>query len=125
MKETYDRLAAGDRLRLKRSLLGWSQDEMAEKINRATKYYADIERGSCGMSIETLMALSSALNMSVDYILSGDTQKENTQKHTDETSAIIDMLDACTIRNRKYALRILKIFLACCSNTEDLPDDEI
>ena len=30
MKETYDRLAAGDRIRLKRTLLGLTQDEMAE-----------------------------------------------------------------------------------------------
>ena len=57
MDTAYNRLAAGDRLRLKRTLLGWSQDEMAEKINRATKYYADIERGNCGMSIETLISL--------------------------------------------------------------------
>ena len=35
MKETYDRLAAGDRIRLKRTLLGLTQDEMAERINRA------------------------------------------------------------------------------------------
>ena len=66
MKETYDRLAAGDRIRLKRTLLGLTQEEMAEKINRATKYYADIERGSCGMSIETLMSLSTSLDMSLD-----------------------------------------------------------
>ena len=71
MKETYDRLAAGDRIRLKRTLLGLTQEEMAEKINRATKYYADIERGSCGMSIETLMSLSTSLDMSLDYIIYG------------------------------------------------------
>lgn len=64
MKKTYDRLAAGDRIRQKRNLLGFTQDEMAEKIDRAAKYYADIERGSCGMSVETLMALSEALDMS-------------------------------------------------------------
>ena len=44
---------------------------MAEKIDRAAKYYADIERGSCGMSAETLMALSEALDMSLDYIIYG------------------------------------------------------
>ena len=32
MKKTYDRLAAGDRIRQKRNLLGFTQDEMAEKI---------------------------------------------------------------------------------------------
>ena len=44
---------------------------MAEKTDRAAKYYADIERGSCGMSVETLMALSEALDMSLDYIIYG------------------------------------------------------
>lgn len=44
---------------------------MAEKIDRAAKYYADIERGSCGMSVETLMALSEALDVSLDYIIYG------------------------------------------------------
>ena len=91
MKETYDRLAAGDRIRLKRTLLGLTQDEMAERINRAPKYYADIERGSCGMSIETLMALSSSLNMSLDYIIYGKNFSENEkEQHTEEVAAIID-----------------------------------
>lgn len=123
MSETYDRLAAGNRLRLKRTLLGWSQEEMAEKINRATKYYADIERGSCGMSIETIMALSSTLNMSVDYILKGDTSNRSADVHTDEVTVVIDMLDTCSTRNRKYALRMLKLFLTVCNNnTSDVPE---
>lgn len=118
MTKTYDRLATGDRLRLKRTLLGWSQDEMAEKINRAAKYYADIERGNCGMSIETLLALSAALNMSTDYILFGDSDPVTSAIHTTETAAIMDLLDHCTARNRKYALHVLKLFLAACNNTD-------
>ena len=66
MSKTYNRLAAGERLRLKRTLLGMTQEEMAERIDRVPKYYADIERGSCGMSVETLMALSHTLNMPMD-----------------------------------------------------------
>jgi transcriptional regulator with XRE-family HTH domain len=116
MTKTYDRLAAGERLRIKRNLLGWSQDEMAEKINRATKYYADIERGNCGMSIETLMALSNALNMSMDYILMGKESESKKLVHTDETSAVMDMLDNCTSKNRNYILQIIKLFLAACKN---------
>ena len=115
MKETYDRLAAGDRIRLKRTLLGLTQDEMAERINRAPKYYADIERGSCGMSIETLMALSSSLNMSLDYIIYGKNFSENEkEQHTEEVAAIINMLDNSSVRNQKYAKEMLKLFLAAC-----------
>ena len=115
MKETYDRLAAGDRIRLKRTLLGLTQDEMAERINRAPKYYADIERGSCGMSIETLMALSSSLNMSLDYIIYGKNFSENEkEQHTEEVAAIINMLDNSSVRNQKYAKEMLNLFLAAC-----------
>lgn len=115
MKETYDRLAAGDRIRLKRTLLGFTQDEMAERINRASKYYADIERGSCGMSVETLMAISSSLNMSLDYIIYGKIGSESEKgQHTEEVAAIVNMLDCAQMRNRQYALDMLKLFLAAC-----------
>ena len=117
MKKTYDRLAAGDRLRLKRTLLEMTQDEMAEKIGRATKYYADIERGNCGMSIETLLALSETLNMSLDYIILG-TNNTDSSNHTDESLAVISLLNKCDERTRRYALRMLKIFLIACRNSE-------
>ena len=43
-REAYDRLAVGDRIRKKRVQLGFSQDEVAERIDRAPKYCSDIER---------------------------------------------------------------------------------
>lgn len=113
---TYDRLAVGERLRLKRTLLGMTQDEIAEKINRASKYYADIERGSCGMSTETLLALSHVLNMSIDYIIFGVTAKDNDVIHTNEVMAIMNLLDNCTTKRRKYALDLLKLFIAANDN---------
>lgn len=123
MKKTYDRLAAGDRLRLKRTLLGMTQDEMAEKINRATKYYADIERGNCGMSIETLLALAESLNMSLDFIIYGEIDEKDSGIHTDEVEAVMNLLDSCSKRKRNYAMRILKLFLvACDSDTEQKMD---
>lgn len=113
MKKTYNRLAAGDRIRQKRNLLGFTQDEMAEKIDRASKYYADIERGSCGMSVETLMALSETLDMSLDYIIYGKEIEENGYPgQTAEVSAILTMLNNSEQRDRDYALRLLKLFLA-------------
>ena len=94
MSKTYNRLAAGERLRLKRTLLGMTQEEMAERIDRVPKYYADIERGSCGMSVETLMALSHTLNMPMDYIILGREYGENSEKkHEDEIVAVLDILD--------------------------------
>lgn len=86
---------------------------MAEKIDRAAKYYADIERGSCGMSVETLMALSENLDFTIDYIIYGNgVGKNGYPNETAEVSAILTMLDHSEQRERGYALRLLKLFLA-------------
>ncbi len=114
MKKTYDRLEVGERIRQKRLLLGLTQDEMAEKIDRASKYYADIERGSCGMSIETLMALSSTLNLSMDYIIYGSTSDDNTPANQDQITAILETLKTFPEHKQQYALRMLQLFLAAC-----------
>lgn len=111
MKKTYNRLAVGDRLRDKRTLLGLTQDEMAERIDRASKYYADIERGNCGMSIETMLALSGYLNMSLDYMIFGEATEEEKRNQEDEVLAIVEMLENCSERKRQYAMRMLKLFL--------------
>ena len=116
MKKTYNRLAVGDRLRDKRTLLGLTQDEMAERIDRASKYYADIERGNCGMSIETMLALSGYLNMSLDYMIFGEATEEEKRNQEDKVLAIVEMLENCSERKRQYAMRMLKLFLIACDS---------
>ena len=72
-------------------------------------------RIACGMSIETLMSLSSALDMSLDYIIYGKTVTEKDYMiQTDEVTAIMEMLDNSTERQREYCMRLLKLFLAAC-----------
>lgn len=59
------------RIYQQRKKMNMTREEVAKKIGRASKYYSDIERGTCGMSVETLVALSNVLNLSIDYILYG------------------------------------------------------
>ena len=95
--QLYDRIAAGDRIRQRRLLLGMTQEELAEKIGRAYKYCQDIERGSCGMSIETLILLSSSLNVTMDYIIYGyeDTEPK-TPEQLLEMEAVEELLGHCS-----------------------------
>lgn len=114
-KVTYDRLAVGERIRLKRTLSGFTQEMMARRINRAPKYYADIERGSCGMSVETLMAISTSLAMPLDYIIYGKSgSDQEREQHTEEVAVIENMLDSADVQTRKCALDMLKLLLAVC-----------
>lgn len=117
MKKTYDRLATGERLRIKRTSLGFTQDDVAEKIDRSPKYYADIERGNCGMSIETMMALAESLDLSIDYILFGNDDDTKTEdKPSDEYLAILNMLSHISKKNQSRAMQLLRLFLVSCSN---------
>ena len=70
-KDTYDRKAAGKRIREKRRQLGITMKEAAEQLGRVPTYYADIERGNCGMSVETMIAISRLYHMSLDYLILG------------------------------------------------------
>jgi len=71
----YDYILTGERIRQKRIESKLTIETVAEKINRSVKYYGDIERGSCGMSISTLISISQTLNLSTDYILYGKDYK--------------------------------------------------
>lgn len=113
MKLKYNRLKTGDRIRQKRNLLGLTQEEMSAKVGLSPKYFADIERGSCGMSVETLISISETLDMSLDYIIFGITHSENdVQKQSEEVSAILSMLENVSENKRKYAMRLLQLQIA-------------
>ena len=71
----YDYILTGERIRQKRIESKLTIETVAEKIDRSVKYYGDIERGSCGMSISTLIRISQTLNLSTDYILYGKDYK--------------------------------------------------
>ena len=101
-REPYDRIAVGERIRHKRIQLGLSQDELAVRINRATKYCSDIERGMCGMSVETMLAIAKSLDMNLDYMMFGEK----------DAMTLIHIIEKAPASQRNYAIRLLKLFIA-------------
>lgn len=111
-RNTYDRIAVGERVRHKRIQIGLSQDELAERIDRATKYCSDIERGICGMSVETMLAIADNLDMSLDYLMFGELSEEELARQERDEMALAHLLSKCTDKERDYALRLLKLYIA-------------
>lgn len=113
MKLKYNRLEAGDRIKQKRILLGLNQDEVSVKVGLSSKYYADIERGSCGMSIESLISIGEILDMSLDYIIYGKLSGEtDALRQSDEIHAILSILSNASEQKQKYIMRLLQLQLA-------------
>lgn len=63
--------AIGKRVRLQREKLRMSREELSERIEVSSRFLADIELGSKGMSFQTLIRLSKVLHVSTDYLLLG------------------------------------------------------
>ena len=120
-KDTYDRKAAGKRIREKRRQLGITMKEAAEQLGRVPTYYADIERGNCGMSVETMIAISRLYHMSLDYLILGKEDDDRAVKdreinRTEESEAVYQLLNSVSKRERMYAAKVLRTFLIACSD---------
>lgn len=100
----------GRRVRLRRELLGWSRDQLAEKIDVSGQFIADIEYGHKGMSIQTLYKLSQALNVSADYFLAGKVYEKDDEEAMRFREEIRSTLDKCSTRQLKSVSQIVRIF---------------
>lgn len=64
-----DYVQFGKRVRIRRLVLGLTQEQLAEKIGVCAAYIGHIERGSRKLSVETLYALCRALDVSADWLM--------------------------------------------------------
>ena len=129
-KETYDRYMVGERIQRRRQSLGMSQEVLAERIDRATKYCSDIERGICGMSIETMLAFAEHLDLSLDYMMYGIEPKNEDENKTTSDAVLSEpltveriemdrLLDSCSERQFTYALRMMEVFMEATTPEEE------
>ncbi len=62
----------GNRIAERRKQMGLTQEALAEKGDMTTQFVSYAEAGKRAMRPENLLKLSSALNVSADYLLTGE-----------------------------------------------------
>lgn len=65
-------LEIGNRIIMRRKKLGLTQEALAEKGDVTTQFVSYAESGKRAMRPENLLKISSALEVSADYLLTGD-----------------------------------------------------
>ena len=110
-KQLYEKSAAGRRIRRRRETLGITRHEIAQKIGKAEKYYADIERGYCGMSLDTMINIADCLGITLDYLVFGEAAEKG-DAVSEETKSILFYLENCNEEKQKKAMELLKVYLA-------------
>ena len=103
----YDYQLVGNRIRTRRKEIGLTREILAERTNRAPKYIADIERGTCGMSIETLLSFCKELNLSPNTLLLGNGVP--VQEGTLEQQILAGLVE-CTEAQKQSILQTINLF---------------
>ncbi len=78
----------GRRIRTLRKAKGFTQEALAEAIDRSVPYVSHIERASKRGSLETMSRIATALNVSMDYLLTG-TNSSDVSAFMPEMEAIL------------------------------------
>lgn len=113
-KKTYDRAAVGARLKGRRKAQGVSRAFIAEKIGIVEKYYADIERGTCGMSVETLMALADYHRISLDELIYG----ERIYDPEEQKRSLAELMEKMSPKELGCCKEMLEIFVRRMKETD-------
>lgn len=66
-----DYLDLGQRIRQHRISRGWTQEGLAQRTSVSTSFIGHLERGTRKASLDTIVAISNALDISMDYLLAG------------------------------------------------------
>lgn len=101
-----DMREVGNKLLSIRKRAGMTQAEVAEVAGLSSRAYADIERGSVNMRVETVLHICEALHITPDEILTKS--DEEILVHEEE---LLARLNACNPKNKETALKILSIYL--------------
>ena len=100
----------GNKLLAIRKRMGMTQVEVAEAAGLSSRTYADIERGTVNMRVETILRICETLHITPDEILT----QSNTEL-TAQEEEILARLNACNSKDKKTALRLLNVYLQSLS----------
>lgn len=102
-KDKPDYQKIGQRIRMLRMKSGLTQEQLAEASDLSVPYLSHIERGSKRASLETLVRVAEALDVTVDRLLSGIQPADRDAFLPD----LQELLDDCSLRERRTLLEVV------------------
>lgn len=99
-----DLAAMGKRIQNRRKQLGYTQEQLAERMNVSIQMVSNLERGNKAIRIDNLMKLSRILNISTDYILTG-------RETTDDLQALTERIVQLSPKERSMVEMLVEFCL--------------
>jgi transcriptional regulator with XRE-family HTH domain len=89
----YSAKDMAQRIKVQRKKLGYTQDEMSERIGLSASSYTKIENAFQNPSLETIIKLSRELQMSLDYMIFGTRHRQKDTRRNDALTAVAKMAE--------------------------------
>lgn len=102
----FDFRVIGNKLLAIRKKCGMTQSEVAEAAGLSDRTYADVERGDVNTSIETILKVCAALQITPNAIMT-----EENPDFTVKRDELLKQLDECTEKQKETALELLAVYL--------------
>jgi transcriptional regulator with XRE-family HTH domain len=61
----------GERIRTRRTELGWTQEQLAQRAGLSKGFISDVESGKRHIGADSLLALATVLGVSMDHLMKG------------------------------------------------------
>ena len=90
----YDPIECGARIAHLRTEIGFTQVQAAEKLNISVQHYRSIETGRRSASIELLIEIAYTFQVSLDYIIFGQSMEPRLKELKSELQNVISTLKA-------------------------------
>ena len=102
----FDFITIGNKLYEIRKKLGMTQIDVATAAGLSERTYADIERGTVNMRIETILKICKVLNITPNEILTEADTSSNIKQ-----SELIQQLSKLPYKEKETALTLLSVYI--------------
>lgn len=102
----FDFITIGNKLYALRKKMGMTQLEVAVAADISERTYADIERGTVNMRIETILRICNVLHITPDVILT-----EDNPSLTARQDELWQRLSSLPPKDKETALELLSVYL--------------
>lgn len=68
--------SVGERIKERRLEIGWTQDQLCTKAGLSKSFLSELENGKRSVSAANLLDIARALNVSLDFLMTGKASKE-------------------------------------------------
>lgn len=96
----------GGKLLSIRKKAGLTQSEVAELAGLSDRTYADFERGTVNMRLDSILHICKALLITPDAIVT-----EENESLTEKEAEVMERLENCTQHEKKTVLQLISVYL--------------